>query len=170
MSKTASNLLRGIAANMNTPPAHRLRRNLFTLDEPRDAIAYMAVRGPADENGQYYPEHIGVILTSIIYTHKRNRELFGSVRFEELLKRHYWSTTESGRAQIRGFLDTNIEDYPKKFARALNHCFSRVSEMPGFNNLDYYALACDLERWDDDNSVRLRWARTITSVDSTTDI
>lgn len=171
MSITSENLIRGLATNMETSDAYTVKR---TLGRPLDqastpeVLAYLKVRGDANETGHYYDENIGFMLAGIVYTHKKNRNLFGSVPFTTVLNRYYHQATQSSKATLETFIDTDIDE-TGRFAKRFCYLFNLIKDMPGFNQIDYLALANDLEHWNDDTSVRIRWAREMTRTSKTID-
>lgn len=171
MSTTAENLIRGLAANMDTSDAHVLKRTLGRpLEQAKtsEVLAYLNVRGSANDTGHYYNENIGFMLAGIVYTHKKDRSLFGAVPFTTVLNRYYLRATDSAKETIKAFIDTDIDEYGR-FAKRFIYLYNLLKETPGFNQIDYLALATDLERWNDDTGVRIRWAREITRTSKTLD-
>lgn len=171
MSTTAENFIHGLAANIDTPDAHILKRTRGRpLEQAKtsEVLAYLNVRGAANETGHYYNENIGFMLAGIIYTYKKDYSLFGTVPFTTVLNRYYLKATDSARETVKAFIDTDIDEYGR-FAKRFTYLYNLLKETPGFNQIDYLSLANDLEYWNDDMSIRIRWAREITRTSKTLD-
>lgn len=171
MSTTAQNLICGLAQNMETSDAYTLKRTLgrpLEQAQMSEVLAYSAVRGDANETGHYYDDNIGFMLAGIIYNYKKDRSLFGSVPFTTVLNRYYLKATDSGKSTVKTFIDTDIDD-SGRFVKRFVYLFGLLKETPGFSQIDYLALANDLEHWNDDTSIRIRWAREMTRTSKTID-
>ena len=171
MSTTAENLIRGLATNMDTADAYVLKRTLgrpLRQAKTSEVLAYLKVRGNANESGYYYDDNIGFMLAGIIYTHKKDRALFGSVPFTTVLNRYYLKATDSAKRTLEAFIDTDMDDYGR-FTKRFVYLINLIKDTPGFNQIDYLALARDLEYWNNNTSIRIRWAREMTRTSKTID-
>lgn len=144
--------------NSGSVSAHALRHapiGSYKQASLHNTIAYLAVSNGGISNG----DDVGYAV-AIVYMlgHNSPEQNIGNVKFETVLKDIYASSSESTKKEIRSFIESPIDDaglFWKRFFRFLHRNPTFVKQ------INCYSLADDLLRWNNDNSVRIKWAQNI---------
>lgn len=156
---TNEQLIGKVRSQCESPNAHQLRsavKPFFAIDL-KTTIAYLAVSG-----GGMYNDDIGYVVTVLyLLGHHSVEQPYGNKTFPNLLAELYHTGSDTTKKDILIFLESKIDEQGLFWKRLFGFA-RRIQDK--LESLDCIALANDLTKWNENNSVRIEWAKTITKL------
>lgn len=150
---------------INSQDYYRIRRTFgktINSCSTRELLSFMRFR---NSNGFSSKTLDAEFLASGLYCNsvKLSCNVFNKTKipFEELLRRFYVTTTDSGKSTIENFMNLRFNSngyFQKRFVSITKKVipFLKPNEI-----IDFEELISDLSNWDNSNKVKIKWAKTL---------